>query len=161
ATLLRLDTDPPAALLEATAALHDVIATVMPSRLSTLVRAVRKLPPSIAVADNGPYLVTNAQVNDWLGVLLPDRPQLALCRSGQSKLKPLCDGSHAEVGFRDAKDPNRVPDRRDEYKGMQLTVLDNRGLCAHSGFCSDRLGSVFHTGAGPFVTPSGGRLDEI
>src|SRR5262249_43840774 len=107
------------------------------------------------------YLVTNAQVNDWLGVPLPDRPQLALCRCGQSKLKPLCDGSHAEVGFRDAKDPNRVPDRRDKYEGMQLTVLDNRGLCAHSGVCSDRLSSVFHAGEEPFVTPSGGRLDEI
>jgi len=92
---------------------------------------------------------------------LPDRPQLALCRCGESKLKPLCDGSHADVGFRDAKDPNHVPDRRDSYVGIQLTVLDNRGLCAHSGFCSDRLPTVFHAGEEPFVTSSGGRLDEI
>jgi CDGSH-type Zn-finger protein/truncated hemoglobin YjbI len=161
ATLLRLAAEPSAALLEATAALHDLVATLFPDRFPALTRALRKLPPSIVIGDDGPYLVTNAPVTDWLGVPLPDRPQLALCRCGESKLKPLCDGSHADVGFRDAKDPNRVPDRRDSYVGIQLTVLDNRGLCAHSGFCSDRLPTVFHAGEEPFVTPSGGRLDEI
>jgi len=161
ATLLRLAGEPSAALLEATAALHDLVATLFPDRFPALTRALRKLPPSIVIGDDGPYLVTNAPVTDWLGVPLPDRPQLALCRCGESKLKPLCDGSHADVGFRDAKDPNRVPDRRDSYVGIQLTVLDNRGLCAHSGFCSDRLPTVFHAGEEPFVTSSGGRLDEI
>jgi truncated hemoglobin YjbI/CDGSH-type Zn-finger protein/uncharacterized Fe-S cluster protein YjdI len=43
---------------------------------------------------------------------------------------------------------------------VQLTVFDNRGICQHSGFCTDRLNTVFHTD-GPFVTPSGGRMDEI
>jgi uncharacterized Fe-S cluster protein YjdI len=82
-------------------------------------------------------------------------------RCGASNLKPLCDGSHRDVGFSGAKDPNRVPQRRDSYDGLQLTVLDNRGLCAHSGFCTDRLNTVFHADNEPFVTPSGGRLDEI
>src|SRR5262249_61822290 len=45
--------------------------------------------------------------------------------------------------------------------GQQVPVLDNRGTCAHSGFCTDRLASVFHVGKEPFVTPSGGRMDEI
>src|SRR5262249_16853874 len=58
------------------------------------------------------------------------------------------------------KDPKRVPDRRDRYDGVQLTVFDNRGICQHSGFCTDRLNTVFHT-EGPFVTPSGGRMDDI
>ena len=40
-------------------------------------------------------------------------------------------------------------------------VLDNRGLCQHSGLCTDRLASVFHLGREPFVSPSGGRMDEI
>ena len=38
---------------------------------------------------------------------------------------------------------------------------DNRGICAHSGFCTDRISSVFHVDVEPFVTPSGGRIDEI
>ena len=42
-----------------------------------------------------------------------------------------------------------------------MTVFDNRGICQHSGFCTDRLPTVFRTGAEPFVAPSGGRADEI
>ena len=53
-----------------------------------------------------------------------------------------------------------MPDKRDTYEGVQLTVFDNRGICQHSGFCTDRLSTVFHT-EGAFVTPSGGRMDEI
>src|SRR5205823_5156821 len=60
-----------------------------------------------------------------------------------------------------AGDLEREPDRRDTYPGLQVTVLDNRGICAHSGFCTDRVPSVFHAGGEPFVTPSGGRMDEI
>src|SRR5262249_27877431 len=58
-------------------------------------------------------------------------------------------------------DPKRVADRRDAYDGQQLTVLDNRGTCAHSGLCTDRVPTVFHQGQEPFVTPSAARLDEI
>src|SRR5262249_54003078 len=98
------------------------------------------LRPEIQVAHNGPYLVTNAErVRSWLGESIEVAPQVALCRCGESKAKPFCDGSHAHVGFSDEKDPKRVPDRRDTYEGQQVTIFDNRGICQHSGFCSDRL----------------------
>ena len=42
-----------------------------------------------------------------------------------------------------------------------MTVLDNRGTCQHSGFCTDRLATVFHVDREPFVSASGGRMDEI
>src|SRR5262249_21486210 len=109
ATRLRLEPDAPAALLEATAALHDLVGTQLPERLPALAKELRKLPPAIVVAADGPYLATNAPLSDWLGVPLPARPQLALCRCGESKLKPLCDGTHVDVGFSGAKDPQRVP----------------------------------------------------
>jgi CDGSH-type Zn-finger protein/truncated hemoglobin YjbI len=161
ATKLRLEEAPAVGLLEATAALHDLVAVLAPDRLPALAHLQAKLPTTITVVANGPYLATNAQLNDWLGVPLPARPQLALCRCGASKLKPLCDGSHVEAHFVDTKDPKRVADRRDTYAGTQVTVFDNRGLCAHSGFCTDRLNTVFHAEGEPFVTPSGGRMDEI
>src|SRR5712691_5454732 len=49
----------------------------------------------------------------------------------------------------------------DSYPGQQVTIMDNRGICQHSGFCTDRLPSVFRASQEPFVAPSGGRMDEI
>jgi CDGSH-type Zn-finger protein/truncated hemoglobin YjbI len=154
-------------LIEAAAVLQDLTLTLAPSaeeastRLARLRELQGGLEPGIRCAHNGPYLVTNAErLRNWLGDEIPTRPQMALCRCGESALKPHCDGACARVGYSDAKDPNRVPDRRDTYEGVQLTVFDNRGICQHSGLCSDRLNTVFHT-EGVFVTPSGGRMDEI
>ncbi|HEX4564589.1 MAG TPA: ferritin-like domain-containing protein, partial [Solirubrobacteraceae bacterium] len=136
-------------------------ASARAARVSELRELQSGLAPSIRCAHDGPYLVTNGErVCDWLGLELPAWPAMALCRCGESATKPTCDGSCARVGFSGEKDPKRVPDRRDEYAGVQLTVIDNRGICQHSGLCSDRLPSVFHT-EGTFVTPSGGRMDEI
>jgi CDGSH-type Zn-finger protein/truncated hemoglobin YjbI len=132
------------------------------ARLAELRKLQAGLPATIQTARNGPYLVTNAQrLTDHLGNGVQTTPQLALCRCGASAMKPLCDGSCARIGFSDGKDPKRVPDRRDTYAGEQLTIFDNRGICQHSGFCSDRLAAVFRTGTEPFVAPSGGRMDEI
>jgi CDGSH-type Zn-finger protein/truncated hemoglobin YjbI len=166
-TRLRLQPALPLEVHEATAALQDMACALAPpetavARLAQLRDIQSSLPLSIQSQTNGPYLVTNVdRLDDWLGVPIATRPLLALCRCGQSTLKPLCDGSHARTRFSDAKDPDRVPDRRDTYVGEQVTILDNRGICQHAGFCTDRLATVFHAGGDPFVTPSGGRMDEI
>jgi uncharacterized Fe-S cluster protein YjdI len=118
--------------------------------------------PEIRVSLDGPYIVANLpEFRNWLGEELPLKPHMELCRCGQSSTKPFCDGSHAESNFSGEKDPNRVPDRRDVYDGQQIEIFDNRGICAHSGFCTDSLASVFHVGQDPFISPSGGRMDEI
>jgi CDGSH-type Zn-finger protein/truncated hemoglobin YjbI len=164
ATRLRIaDGDP--ALMEASAALQDLachLAVHENAVLAELQAVQAELEPGIVIATNGPYLVTNAEkVRNWLGEDLASRPQLALCRCGQSTIKPLCDGSHVAAGFTGAKDPKRVPDQRDTYPGQAVMVFDNRGICQHSGVCTDRLPAVFHAGGGPFVTPGAGRADEI
>jgi CDGSH-type Zn-finger protein/truncated hemoglobin YjbI len=168
ATRLRARSAHDAALAEATAALQGLaLALAEPSaaaaaRLEELAALQAGLGAEIQVATNGPYLVTNARrVLDPLGRPIETTPLTALCRCGKSAIKPFCDGTHAAIGFTDAKDPDRVPDRRDTFVGQQVTVLDNRGVCQHSGLCTDRLDTVFHTGGDPFVTPSGGRMDEI
>jgi len=118
--------------------------------------------PEIQVSLDGPYVVENVtEFRNWLGEKLPAKPTMELCRCGQSANKPFCDGSHAKANFSGAKDPKRVPDKRDEYDGVGVQIFDNRGICAHSGFCTDQRASVFHAGTEPFVTPSGGRMDEI
>jgi CDGSH-type Zn-finger protein/truncated hemoglobin YjbI len=168
ATRLRLRPGLPSQVQEATAALQDLAcrlagdAQEASSRLDQLARIQSELSAAIQVQTDGPYLVTNiTSLTDWLGEELPTRPQMALCRCGASANKPFCDGTHAELGFSGAKDPKRVPDRRDTYVGQQVTILDNRGICQHSGFCTDRLATVFRVGQEPFVAPSGGRMDEI
>ena len=169
ATSLRaaLGTASPPQLTEAVAALQDLATQLAEpeeaaSRLAELRGLQTRLDSRIEPAPDGPYLVTNpANLRDWLGSGIPTRPQMALCRCGGSAIKPLCDGTHAAIGFRSAKDPKRVPDRRDTYDGVQVTILDNRGTCQHSGLCSDRLAAVFRVDQEPFVAPSGGRMDEI
>lgn len=57
----------------------------------------------IGVVDDGPLFLTGG-----VRVVRSDdarsevRNRVTLCRCGASKNKPLCDGSHREVGFRDA-----------------------------------------------------------
>jgi CDGSH-type Zn-finger protein/truncated hemoglobin YjbI len=162
----RGDGEPLTSLMEATAALQDLALRSSPAqqrehRRAKLAELQAGLTQGIRCAHNGPYLLTNAErLRSWLGEELPTTPLMALCRCGESNIKPVCDGACASNRFTDRKDPKRVPDKRDAYDGVQLTVFDNRGICQHSGFCTDRLNTVFHT-EGAFVTPSGGRMDEI
>jgi CDGSH-type Zn-finger protein/truncated hemoglobin YjbI len=157
----------PPGLAEATAALQDLACRlVVPgeaaARRDELWDLQAGLPASIQAVRNGPYLATSVpRLTDHLGAGRRPAPQLALCRCGASAIKPLCDGGCARTGFTDGKDPERVPDRRDTYVGQQMTIHDNRGICQHSGLCTDRLAAVFRTSAEPFVAPSGGRMDEI
>jgi CDGSH-type Zn-finger protein/truncated hemoglobin YjbI/ferredoxin len=168
ATRLRVEHGDGLALeaIEAVAGLQDLAVALAPDdagpRRATLAGLQASLPSTIHTEADGPYLVTNPdRLRSWLGVDIPTMPQMALCRCGQSASKPLCDGTHADIGFTDAKDPGRVPDRLDTYVGLRVTVHDNRGTCAHSGLCTDRVPTVFQRKADAFVAPSGGRMDEI
>jgi CDGSH-type Zn-finger protein len=60
-----------------------------PPRALTQTRFHFSMPKvEIQSVENGPNLV-----------LVDGKPQVALCRCGQSSSKPLCDGTHHEVGF--------------------------------------------------------------
>lgn len=170
ATKLRVAPGLPTEIQEAVAALQDLTCQFAPAdgprgqaaRIAELKHVQASLSCTIQSALNGPYLVTNAEtLYNWLGERIPVRPQMALCRCGGSANKPFCDGTHARIGFTAQKDPKRVPDQRETYVGTAITVVDNRGICAHSGFCTDRLSSVFHVGDERFVTPNGARMDEV
>jgi CDGSH-type Zn-finger protein len=56
----------------------------------------------ITCRPNGPYLIEgDVEVFDPTGAKVDTaaRPKIALCRCGHSSLKPMCDGTHAKVGF--------------------------------------------------------------
>jgi CDGSH-type Zn-finger protein len=170
ATKLRLNPTIPTEFQEATAALQDLACQFAPSdgprgvaaEIAELKAMEVGLGCTIQASLNGPYLVTNAEkLQNSRGERILARPQMALCRCGGSAIKPFCDGTHARIGFTGKKEPDRVPDRRDTYIGEQVTILDNRGICAHSGFCTDNLAAVFHVGQEPFVDPKGARMDAI
>jgi CDGSH-type Zn-finger protein len=64
-------------------------------------------PVIIRCRENGPLVVKGpVKVVDHLGnefVPPPGKEAVALCRCGQSKGKPFCDGSHRPCGFQAAE----------------------------------------------------------
>src|SRR2546429_1116313 len=118
--------------------------------------------PKIAFTPNGPYYL----MHDMQATPVPNlRRQsgeacatvrgVALCRCGASKNKPFCDGTHSTNGFSERKLSDGSYDRRNAYAGKHITIFDNRAICAHAGYCSDDLKSVFRMGEEPWIDPDG------
>ncbi len=170
ATRLRLDPTIPTEVQEATAALQDLACQFAPvdgprgvaAKVAELKEMEVELACSIQASRNGPYLVTNAEhLQNSRGERIAARPQMALCRCGGSAIKPFCDGTHTRIGFTGKKEPDRVADQEDSYVGEQVTILDNRGICQHAGFCTDNLASVFRLHQEPWIDANGSELEEI
>lgn len=118
---------------------------------------------SINCAKNGPLLVKGSGV--LIDIHSKARTEIsgttALCRCGASENKPYCDGAHAKTEFSDEKGPDRVPDERKDYVGQRVTIHDNRGICAHAGFCTERLSSVFRMHEEPWIDPDKASPEEV
>jgi CDGSH-type Zn-finger protein len=115
--------------------------------------------PRIVPTPNGPYLLSDAEshsvenLQNSRGDAYSRVSQTALCRCGGSQTKPFCDGTHMTNNFSSKKEPDRQPDKRDNYVGKTITIHDNRGICAHSGICSDGLPLVFRLKREPWIDP--------
>ena len=121
------------------------------------------MPPKVTPADNGPLIVEGLSRLTRLGSAeaYETRERFALCRCGRSANKPFCDGTHTNIGFSDAKLDGRTPDVREDFVGERITIHDNRGICAHSGVCTDRLATVFRYGQEPWIAPDGAAAEDI
>ena len=118
--------------------------------------------PQIEASENGPYLVRNlADLKNSKGEQLPTKTMIALCRCGGSANKPFCDGTHATNGFSGEKLTDGSNDKRDNYEGQNITIHDNRGICAHQAFCSKGSPSVFLYQVEPWIDPKGSEAQEI
>ncbi len=117
--------------------------------------------PTITVTPGGPYVVKNIEnLKNSKGEGLKADPMMRLCRCGGSNNKPYCDGTHMKIGLADEKEPDRVPDKMDTYEGQNITIHDNRGVCAHRGNCTDNAPKVFRTGVEPWIDPDAQDAEE-
>lgn len=124
--------------------------------------------PRITCLRNGPYYL----INDTTPVAVPNLRRangepcatvqgVALCRCGGSRNKPFCDGTHGTNGFSDQTIADDARNHRVNYAGRRITIHDNRGICAHAGFCTDRLKSVFRFGRDPWIDPDAASVEDI
>ncbi len=129
---------------------------------------MEKEKPKIACLPNGPYYL----LNDMTPKAIPNIQTskggpcstitgVALCRCGGSNNKPFCDGTHGKNGFTDEKLADGSLDKRANYVGKRITIHDNRGICAHAGYCTDNLASVFKLKEEPWIHPEGAAVKEI
>ena len=118
--------------------------------------------PTIECASNGPYIVEKLEnLKNSKGETIPTKPVIALCRCGASAKKPFCDGTHSKIGFSGAKLSAGAKDVRKDYVGTKITIHDNRSICSHAGFCTERLNSVFRLKAEPWIDPDAAPVEEI
>ena len=117
--------------------------------------------PTIESTKNGPFKVSNiTDLKNYKKEPIDSKPLTFLCRCGGSGNKPFCDGTHVKNGFTDEKDPERQPDKMDNYEGSKLTIHDNRGVCSHRGYCTDNAPKVFRMKDEPWIDPEGMDTDE-
>ena len=67
----------------------------------------------------------------------------ALCRCGQSKTWPFCDGTHAAAHFDGTETASQAPylHQAEVTEGPDLRLTDVPALCANAGFCTPHGGT--------------------
>jgi CDGSH-type Zn-finger protein/uncharacterized Fe-S cluster protein YjdI len=115
--------------------------------------------PYYLLADLQPAPVANLRRED--GSACQTVRGVALCRCGGSANKPFCDGTHARNGFSDRNTADPGKNQRVGFSGKDITIFDNRSICAHAGFCTDRLKSVFRMNAEPWIEPDAAAVEEV
>lgn len=113
----------------------------------------------IVVKKNGPYSVTgNVPIQiqtitpnkdgfswDWIaGKSFETKAEVLLCRCGQSKTKPFCDGSHEKARWNPKETASREPydAQAERIEGPGLDLQDQEILCAFARFC-DPAGKIW------------------
>jgi CDGSH-type Zn-finger protein len=123
-------------------------------------KASPKNMAKIQVSENGPYLVSgkipiqkqviiadsDGTATEWQPrTKYASQEKCALCRCGQSKNKPFCDGNHVKVGFDGTETAGEEAylNHPKEVDGPALKLADVEDLCASARFCH-RAGGIWN-----------------
>ncbi len=106
-----------------------------------------------------PLMAVDSKLINSDGLPLKMERVTSLCRCGESKYKPLCDGSHASAGFEGSREDSDKPEP-EYYEGQKITIVFDRYLCMGAGFCGE-LESVFGTHETPTYLPDAAPVEEI
>ena len=118
--------------------------------------------PVIAFTRCSPYMIIDAErVENFNGDSIEVETVTSLCRCGESKSKPFCDGSHSVNGIDGEKQPDRDPYNWKDYRGKNITVHYNLGVCSHDGSCVRMLPGVFNINCRPWIIPDNGDAEKI
>ena len=140
-----------------------------------------KAEARVVVSKDGPYIVTGnvplatqTIVADadggselWKqGEPVRTQEKYALCRCGQSKKKPFCDGAHAKIGFDGTETASRESyvDQAKVLDGPSMALMDAEQLCAFGRFCDphgkvwDQVGRTDDPRCTDHVHPAGRKL---
>jgi CDGSH-type Zn-finger protein len=112
----------------------------------------QKFVPKIKVTENGPYIIygglpiqeqiiiadSDGTATSWqLGTRFPPKEMYTVCRCGESRNKPFCDGTHMRVNFDGSESAGEeiYLSQPKEIDGPTLKLLDIENLCASARFC--------------------------
>lgn len=113
----------------------------------------------IEVRSKGPYIVHGqipltrktritsalAEPLTWAEVeSLPTDEGYALCRCGQSKTKPYCDGTHDHIDF-DDRGPGKFASfsaRQEILENDGIRVKVNNSVCVHAKYCFNKTSGI-------------------
>lgn len=118
--------------------------------------------PKIEERENGPLVVKGLRsLRGEDGQEIATKDVVALCRCGQSKNKPFCDGSHRDAGFQSRGGKPEGPDRIFRYEGADVTVTFNPRLCGHAAECGRIASNIFNPEQKPWVQPDNGTVAQV
>lgn len=116
---------------------------------------------TIDILKDGPLRVTGIrQCRNSRGEAIAVEETVFLCRCGGSQKKPFCDGTHKKIGFSGKRERSGPHGPTEDYAGRDITIHDNRSVCAHIGRCTEGSPAVFRMKKEPWIDPGGGERDK-
>jgi CDGSH-type Zn-finger protein len=111
-----------------------------------------KTKKKVTIMKNGPYLVTGniplakeistigkeGEPEKWVkGTKYPKQNTYSLCRCGESKTKPFCDGTHVKIHFngKETASEQKYLDQAGKLEGPDLNLTDAENFCMAARFC--------------------------